>query len=72
LILVISKKFQIDEKVILDSDNSPEQESEFNESMDLHDLIERGLTRNDNPASFKSRIAMQFLNDYPIYNDDEE
>ena len=36
--------------------------------MTLNEILERGITQSDNIASFKNRIALQFLNDYPIYD----
>ena len=50
-----------------DMENTRE-ESDFYDSFSITDLIERGTGRGhyDVEMSFKNRIALQFLNDYPI------
>lgn len=50
-----------------DIENATE-ESDLNDSISLTDLIERRIGQGNYEVemSFKNRIALQFLNDYPI------
>ena len=38
-----------------------------NESMTLQEMIERGYGMNEGDYSFRNRIALQFLNDFPSH-----
>ena len=37
----------------------------------MAELIERGVGLADNSCSFRNRIALQFLNDYPTVDSDK-
>ena len=66
--MIISTKFKKEDKAKTVDKPAVPEESYFEDSITLNEILERGISQGDNPLSFKTRIALQFLNDYPIHN----